>query len=171
MSGAARAGAGRRLVLIVTLAASIVCLGAGFAAAGIPVAACLVSLPGLLLLFRKRIRRGWAAPAFLAAMVFAASVEAVVNAPALLVVPGAALALAAWDLAELDKFIGGNDATAAAPPVFRRHVLSLARGIGLGLLFAAGGYAVSLRIPFLLMFFLVILDLACLGYIFRLTRK
>jgi hypothetical protein len=171
MSRAAGPGAARRLALFVTLAASMACLAAGFAEAGIPVAACIVPLPGLLLLLRKRVRRAWAASAFLAAMVLAAAVEAVVNAPALLVVPGAALALAAWDLAEFDRFLGGNDSTAAAPSVFRRHVLSLARGIGLGLLFAAGGYAVSLSIPFPLMFFLVILDLACLGYVLSLARK
>ena len=70
-----------------------------------PVAACVVPLPGLLLLFHNRIRGGWAASAFLAATVLAAAAGAIVKAPALLVVPAAALALAAWDLAELDRFL------------------------------------------------------------------
>jgi hypothetical protein len=130
-----------------------------------------VPLPGVLLLFHRRIRGGWAAPVFLAAMVITAAVEAILKAPAPMVVPGAALSLAAWDLAELDRFLDGNDTIGEPSAVFRRHLLSLGRAAGLGLLAAAAGYAMSLRIPFPLMFLLVILDLACLGYVLHLMRK
>lgn len=171
MIRAMRAGPTRRLLLLVPMVASVACCAGAFVAAGIWAAACVVPLPSLLVLFRARFRGGWPAHVFLAAMVLAATAGALASAPALLVVPGAVLALAAWDLAELERFLAKNESADATPAVFARHVRSLARAIVIGVLFAAGGYALSLRIPFPLMFLLVVLDLACMGYFLRLMRK
>jgi hypothetical protein len=174
-----RAGSARRLPLWGALAASVACLAAAFAAAGVWIAVCLVPLPGVLMLFHAQARGGWAASVFLAAMVCAAAVAAVVGAPALLVVPGAALALAAWDLAELDRFlrdgrsrnaeVGGDGR--AEHTLVKRHALSLIQALVLGLLAAGGGLVLSLPIPFALLLLLVILDLACLGYVLLLFRR
>jgi hypothetical protein len=183
-----RPGTARRLSLLGALAASVACLAAAFAAAGVWIAAGLVMLPGVLMAFHAKARGGWVASAFLAAMACAAAVAAVVGAPALLVVPGAALALAAWDLAELDRFLRDGRLRSAEEPagstkerpagggraenaLVKRHALSLIQALALGLLAAGGGLVLSLQIPFVLLFLLVILDLACLGYVLLLFGR
>ncbi len=182
------AGFARRLPLLGTLAASVACLAAAYVEIGLGPAACLAALPGALLLLPAKARGGWAAHVFLAAMVCAAAAAAVAGAPALLVVPGGALALAAWDLAEHERFLRDGDGAAGpgeSPHTDRRpgrydrveeqemkrHVVSLAKAFALGLLAAGGGLALSLRIPFALMLLLVLLDLGCLVYALRLLRR
>jgi hypothetical protein len=171
MSGTAVTVLARRLPLLAALVASVACLGAAFVVAGAVIPACLVVLPGVLLLFSGKTRGGWAGWVFLAAMTIAAAAAALLKAPAPLVVPGAALALAAWDLAQLDRSLRKNGADDGEAAVRRRHLLSLGRAVGLGLIFGAGGYALSLPIPFPLMLLMVVLDLGCLGYfLFTLKR-
>jgi hypothetical protein len=171
MSGTAWTGLARRLPLLAALAAAVALLAVAFVAAGAVIPACVVPLPAVLLLFSGKIRGGWAGWVFLGAETLAASAAAVLKAPAPLVVPGAALALAAWDLAELERLLRENEAGGAEAAVRRRRLLSLGRAVGLGLVVGAGGYALSLPIPFPLMFLLVVLDLGCLGYFLFTLKK
>ena len=101
---------------------------------GFWVPACLVPLPGALLLFHRRIRDGWAAPLFLVVMMGAAAAGAMVGASAFLLIPGAALALAAWDLVDFHRFVRGGRSPQPAAALEKRHALSLAKAISLGLL-------------------------------------
>jgi hypothetical protein len=158
-------------VLVPVLAASVVCLAAAFGTAGLWVPACLVPLPAVLLLFHRRIRGGWAAPLFLVVMMGAAAAGAMVGASAFLLIPGAALALAAWDLADFHRFVRSGRSPQPAAALERRHALSLAKAISVGLLAAVGGASLALRIPFIVMFLLVILDLLCLGLALRALQK
>jgi hypothetical protein len=171
-----RGAASRRVVLPALLTAvvafaSAAFMSAAYAAIGVRSAACLVLLPAVLVPFHGRTRRAWAAPAFLSVMVAAAAAAAALGASAFLVVPGAALALAAWDLADFDRFLRAGESSNDDTRPRRRHAASLARALALGLLPAAGAIGLSLRIPFGVMLLLVILDLGCLGYAVHLLWK
>jgi hypothetical protein len=158
-----RAAPGPSLPLLLAAAASVGCLAAAYVAAGQLAIACLVVLPGALLVLNRRPRGSWVSTVFLVLMTIAAAAGAPAGAPALLLVAGAAFALAAWDIAGWRLFL-----RAGAGPGARhdRRLLPLLVAVGLGLLAAAGGRALSVRIPFALMLLLVAADLACLCYVF-----
>jgi len=99
-------------------------------------------------------------------MISAAAAGAFVGAPAFLLIPGAGLALAAWDLACLDRLLRRSASPHAVNDLRRRHGRSLVLAVGLGLACAAGGLVLSLRIPFAVMLLLVVADLVCLGLVF-----
>ena len=153
------------------LAASVVFLAAAYGTAGLWVPASLTLLPGVLLLFHARIRGGWAPPLFLAVMMCAAAAGALVGASALLLIPGAAFALGAWDLADFSTSVHSGDAQRPPAALARRHGASLARAVGLGLLASCGGALLSFRLPFVVMLFLVILDLLCMVLAFHALQK
>jgi hypothetical protein len=153
------------------LAASVTCLAAAYGTAGLWVPVCLMPLPGVLLLFHQRIHGGWAPPVFLALMMCASASGALAGAPALLLIPGSAFALAAWDLADFSRSVHSSGSRRTSAALARRHAASLVRAIGLGLLAACGGAFLSFPLPFVMLLFLVILDLLCLGLAFRAIRK
>jgi hypothetical protein len=163
-----RTGAVRRGAFLLSLAVSVACIALSCVVIRLGAAAAVVVLPAVLLLFRARIRGGWPAHFFLAATVCVAAVAAVAGAPAALVVPGGTLALAAWDLAEHDRFLRRSTGEEREG---KGHASSLARALALGLVAAGVGLALSVRIPFSVMLLLVILDLACLGYALRLLGR
>ena len=158
-------------VMLAALAGSVACFSAAYVSAGLWPAACVVLLPAALVPLHARTRRAWPAPVFLAVMVAAAAGAAVVHAPAVLVVAGAALALAAWDLADFDRFLRESDGAASNSALGRRHAASLGRAVALALLPAVGALALTTSIPFVVLLPLVILDLGCLGYFALLLRR
>ena len=153
------------------LAASVVFLSAAYATAGLWVLACVVPLPGVLLLFHHRIHGGWVPPLFLAVMMCAAAAGALAGAPALLLILGASFALAAWDLADFSRSVRFSRSQQPPAALERRHAVSLAKATGLGLLAACGGALLSFRLPFIVMILLVIADLVCLGLALRALQK
>jgi hypothetical protein len=86
-------------------------------------------------------------------------------------VPWKRLLSAAWDLACFERFIRRSGSPGEVGDLRSRHDRALLRAIGLGLVIALGGLAFSFRIPFALMFLLVIADLACLGLALRLLSR
>ncbi|HTZ52823.1 MAG TPA: hypothetical protein VMF68_14240 [Spirochaetia bacterium] len=85
----------------------------------------------------------------------------------LLLAPGAAVVLAAWDLAGFRRFLRTpSEARVAAGPL-RRHRAALIPPIAAGILAAGAAMALPLRLPFAVMMLLVAADLACLLYALR----
>ncbi len=163
----------RRLGLLLALAAAVGCLAAAHAVVGQWAGAAAAAAVGALLVARGKLG-GWAPTAFLLGMVLVAGAGAVTGAPSSLLVAGTVLALAAWDLSELQRFLfrgGAAPGRASGRTSGRRHDLLLAWAVALGLLCAAAGLLPSFQIPFPVMLLLVILDLACLGLAYRTIRR
>jgi hypothetical protein len=167
MSQAVGAGTSRRGVFLPVGAASVVCVATAYALAGRWVGAIAVIGPGVLLAFHRKTRGEWVPRLFLCGMIAAAAAGAFAGATAYLLVPGAALALAAWDLACFDSFVRRSGSPDALGSLVPRHVRALLRAVGAGLLVAMGGLALSFPIPFWLMLVIVIADLVCLGLALR----
>ena len=86
--------------------------------------------------------------------------------------PGACIALAAWDLMNLDCSTWGGRHAESAGRLERRHAGTLAVALGVGLLVAEAGLVLSFTIPFPVMLLLVILDFFSLGRVSRwLSRR
>ncbi len=147
----------------------------GFLGAGHWLGACLGALPGLCAMALQRGsqeekpkagRRPWLPAGFLSCMVGVAAAGLLTGASPWVVLPGVACALAAWDLMNVDVPCRTSPSPAAIRGE-RRHIRSLTFALGVGLLPAMVGAALSLRIPFPLMLALVILDLLCLDRLLR----
>jgi hypothetical protein len=153
------------------VATSVACLVAAYAAAERWAGAGLVIVPGLLLAFHRKPHAAWVPPVFLCGAIAAAAAGTFFGAPAYLLIPGAALALAAWDLACFNRFIQRSGSSDHIGGLRWRHTLTLLRAIGLALLIDLGGSALILRIPFALMLLLVVANLVCLGLALRMLSR
>ncbi len=146
--------------------ASAACLAGGLALAGHTLAAFAALLAALSMLLTTRWRPAlWLATASLAAQVVMAAGGLLLHAAPLLMLAGAAFALAAWDLAveaitrpgeglqrEEANLPAGRRPVEPAPPdplLERYHLRSLALALGAGLLLAAAGQNLQLRLPFI----------------------
>jgi hypothetical protein len=147
------------------------CLVAAFFAAGRWIEACAAVLPGLLLCFHGKPGRRWVPTVSLVCAVLAAAAALFLGAPAMLAILGAALALAAWDLASFAQIVGGGESPHAVQRLELRHSWSLVQAIGLGVGLAAAGVFLSLRVPFAVMLVLAALDLFCLGRMYRILSR
>jgi len=157
----------RKTLFLLCLAASTACLAAAFGMVGRWLGACWVILPGLLPLFHKKLPARWLPPAYLSGMLCTAAVGLFAGASPHLVLPGAALALAAWDLMNLDRAMAGSECAHSARRFEVKHARSLALALGLGLLSAEGGIVLSLQLPFPIMLLLVILVVFSLSRVYR----
>jgi hypothetical protein len=160
----------RKALFLMCLAASTAFLAVAYCLVGLWWGACAVILPGVFLLFHGKIPGRWLPPAYLSSMLCAAAVGLWAGASPHLMLPGAALALAAWDLMYLDRAMAGSGGAHAAGRSEMKHARSLALALGLGLLSAEGGIALSVRLPFLIMLLLVILLVFSLSRVFRSLR-
>jgi hypothetical protein len=158
------------LFFLIAIAASA-CLVAAFWAAGRRVEACAAVLPGLLFCLDGKLRRPWVATVSLVCAVVSAAAALLLGAPAFPAVLGAALSLAAWDLAGFTRAAGGDESPHAVRRLQARHSLSLVQAIGLGVALAAAGVFLYLRIPFVVMLVLAALDLFCLGRVHRILSR
>lgn len=156
-----------RLALPVVSAA---CLGAGLAALGAWGAALAALAGGAAMLLTRRWRKVWLATGSLAALtalaaygLLAAGANSgwLAQATALLMLAGIAAALAGWDLA-LEEItcpteVAPDETSGGAPSgsleTRRLRVLGLA--VGAGLLAAAVGQTIQVRLPFIMVALLV----------------
>jgi hypothetical protein len=161
----------RRSLFLFFLTASTAGLATGYAMIDNWPAAGIAFLPGLAMLFHHRIASQWLPLSFLFSMIFLASVGVFLEAPAFLMILVSVFTLAAWDLANLERSMKGGESTQAARRFEGKHMRALALALGLGLVLAAGGLALSSRIPFIVMFLLVIVDLFCLDRAARYLTK
>lgn len=157
----------RKVFLLLCLIASAACLAAAYCLVGRWWGACAVVLPGVLPLLRNKIPGRWLPPAFLSGMFCAAAVGLFAGASPHLMLPGAALALAVWDLLSLDRSMAGSGSAHAARRFELKHARSLSLALGLGLLSAEAGIALSLPLPFPVMLLLAILVVFSLSRVFR----
>jgi hypothetical protein len=157
----------RKTLFLFCLVASTACLAVAYALVGSWQGACAVVLPGLFPLFHRKIPGRWLPPAFLSCMLCAAAVGLFAGASPHLMLPGAALALAAWDLMNLDRVMAGSGSAHSAGRFEMRHARVLALTLGLGLLLAEGGIVLSVPLPFPVMLLLVILVVFSLSRVFR----
>ncbi len=116
----------------------------------------------------------WAAPAFLQPAclvgIFCISAAGILaGAAAFAMILGATAALAAWDLFSVNRPIGAA-ASATARTYERRREVSLALALAAGLLLIATGKLLALRIPFVLVVLLVLLDAFSLDRLSRYLR-
>jgi hypothetical protein len=168
----------RKALLSAFLVASAACMVVGFLGAGHWLGACLGALPGLCALalqpgsqeqkpkVSRRPRTRWLPAAFLSCTAAVAAAGLLAGASPWAVLPGIACALAAWDLMNVDVPCRSSPSPAAVRGD-RHHIRSLALALGVGLLPAMLGAALSLRIPFPLMLALVVLDLLSLERLLR----
>ena len=161
----------RKTLFPLCLAASTACLAVAYCLVGRWWGACAVILPGVFLLFHGKIPGRWLPPACLSSMLCAAAVGLFSGASPHLMLPGAALALAAWDLVYLDRVMAGSGGAHAARRSEMKHARSLALALGLGLLSAEGGIILSIQLPFPVMLLFVILVVFSLSRVFRLLAQ
>lgn len=120
---------------------------------------------------RRPFAAGWAASLGLAAFCGLAAIGDLLNLPGWLALASVLLALAAWDLARLDRRLQEALDPATAKRIERRHLTRLGLALALGL--ALGGLALSVRVSlgFGPALALGLLGLIALGLAAREVRK
>jgi hypothetical protein len=157
-----------RIVLIpLYLLISLACLGGGYGVAGQWVAAGLVLVPIIAASFYRRFPAAWLPSACLVGLVCLAAAGLLVGAPTVLMFLGATAGLAAWDLMNLDRVMESGSSSNTASRFEKMHALSLTLALGIGLLMAGSGELFSLRLPFVLLILLILLDLLSLDRVSR----
>ncbi|HUX20951.1 MAG TPA: hypothetical protein VMW69_06900 [Spirochaetia bacterium] len=149
----------RKFLLPLSVGLSTACLSAGYLVAGHYVGAAFVLLPGVAVMFHRRLRFRWTALAYLTITVGFAAAGIFVANPPLLMVAGLVSAVAVWDLVDLDRWVAQSGAGAATHGTELLHLRSLALSLGSGLLLAAIGLTVSLHIPFFVLVVMILLFL------------
>jgi len=150
----------RKAVFLLCLASSTACLAVAFGIVGSWWGVGLAILPCVFPLIHGRIPARWLPRVYLVSMFCAAAVGMVTGATPHLILPGAVLALAVWDLMNQDRAMAGSGCE-------KKHARSLSLALCLGLLVAEGGLMVSLPLPYPIMLLLVILLVFCVSRVFR----
>lgn len=153
----------RKAILYICLLAAAASLFIGFLEAGKIELAWTGVIPAAALLFSRKASNAWLAPLALIAFVGLAVAGVLLRATTAWMVICAAAALAAWDLANLERSLGNS----LHPRLEKMHLRSLLFAIGLGVLLALAGRSVNLTLPFIVMLLLVFLGLFSLD---RLSR-
>jgi hypothetical protein len=157
----------RKILRMVCLILTALCLGIGTAKVGqwIALAAGLATLLVWLAVYK------WTStdlPPL--ALVFSVSLAAIglcAGASPLLMLLGATLALANWDLAILDHVQMGNSSAKAVTLLEKKHFQCLLLALGLALLVMIAGRMIRFHIPFGVMIALVILAFLSLARVWR----
>jgi hypothetical protein len=134
----------RKLLKLACPIACAVCLAAGYASAGQWVGLALAALVWGAWHFGAQ----WPPTLMLIASVTLAAAGLVVGASALWMLPGAALALASWDLAHWDSFLADDLPAEVESRLERKHYTCLALALVPALLAAAAGQFIRFQIPF-----------------------
>jgi hypothetical protein len=150
----------RKALFLFCLGASTACLAAAYCLIGSWWGAGLAILPCAFPLIHMRTSTRWLPRAYLVITLCAAAIGILTGTTPHLVLPGAVLALAVWDLMNQDRAMAGSGCE-------KKHARSLALALCLGLLVAEGGTMVSLPLPFPVMLLLVILIVFCLSRFLR----
>lgn len=161
----------RKASFLVCLLAAGLCLAGGYAIAGSPAGVLFAVLAVLAWLYTWRPANGWLAGLCLAASTCVAAVGVLLQAPSALMILGAALSLAAWDLLLLDHSMPSRDLAPGSRLLEIRRLQSLAAVLGVGLFAAFAGRLVSLSLPFGLMVLAVLLALFALDRAARLFHR
>jgi len=134
----------RKLLKLACPIACAICLAAGYASAGQWLGVPLAALVWAAWYFGAK----WPPTPLLIGSVTVAAVGLVAGASALWMLPGATLALAGWDLAHWDSFLGDDMPAEVESRLERKHYASVALALVPALLVAAAGQFLRLQIPF-----------------------
>jgi hypothetical protein len=155
----------QRFVRWGTLTAGVICLTTGYGLVG---RWGLLALAGLAWLAGV-VAASWSMAVFVV-LVGLAAVGICVGARPTLMILGAALALASWDLVNWEDFVAdGLPADTSAQFEWRHHTY-LALALGSGLLVVIIGQLVSFQLPFGILVLLVALVLLGVDQMWRLVR-
>jgi hypothetical protein len=161
----------RKALFLFCLVIALVCLAGGYGMVGHWIGAIPVFLTILAWPFTQKSHLAWAAPACLVSLVFLAGAGKLAGAPAFLMIPGAAAALAAWDLQELDRSIQGGSPSETVRQFEKNHIRALTIALGAGVVMAVTGSLITLQVPFVIFIGLVLLNLYSLDRVFRYLRN
>jgi hypothetical protein len=138
----------RKLCFAVCLAASALCLAAGYAIAGQWIGMIMALMTGPAWLLARKYAASWLPYICLLVSVGLAVVGRLTGAPPVLAICGAGIALAVWDLLLLDAALGSAPLGEQTRRYEASHVRSLALALGGGLAGAVLGRWLQLQIPF-----------------------
>jgi hypothetical protein len=161
----------RKLLFLVCLIVSVLCLAGGYAFAGHWPGVGLAVLAGPGWLLARKYPAAWLQVICLLASVSLAGAGMLTGSPAVLMMCGSAFALAAWDLLLLDGVLGKDPFGVQVRQYENSHLQTLALALGSGLLAALLGHSLSLQTPFYVLAVLVILMLFGLNRIWGSLKK
>jgi hypothetical protein len=148
-----------------TLTIGAICLIIGYGLIGQWV---LLAVAGLVWLVGM-LASEWSGVVFMV-LVGLAAVGICVGAWPILMILGATLALASWDLANWEDFVADGLPAETTAWIERRHHTYLALALGSGLLVAIIGQLVNFQLPFGVLILLVVLALLGVDQMWRLVK-
>jgi len=143
-----------------------ICLTAGYAAIGQWVLLVLAILSWLAGIFTA----GWSALVFVVYVGLAAA-GIIVGAWPIVMILGATLALAGWDLANWENFVASGPRDKSISQYGWKHYANLGLALGSGLLVTIVGRLVNFRLPFGILAGLVVLVFLGVDLVLRLQRE
>jgi hypothetical protein len=160
----------RRILGLLSLTLTALCLGIGFVTIGPGAVFAAVLLTLLVWLLAYKWPSTWLSTAALVLTVGLAAVGLLAGAVAYLMLLGVIFALANWDLAFLELVLAGNSSKTVTL-LEKKHYQSLALALGLTLLVTFTGRMIRFQIPFIGLMLLVALAIFGLGRVWRLFSE
>ena len=161
----------RKVLFIICLASSVLCMAAGYGIAGkwIGALTAILMVPGWL--FARKSPDPWLPPICLFVSVGLAVAGRLVGAISLLMVFGSAFALAAWDLIYLDAALKSNSYGEQTRRYENKHIQSLVLALGSGLFAVYLGRLIDFRFPLIVLMLLISFILLALDRIWGYIKK
>src|SRR5512138_311364 len=147
----------RKFIFAACLLVSTLCLAAGYGIIGKWAGTVLAVITGLTWLLARKYPASGLPLICLLASVCMAVVGQLTGSPSLLMICGAAVALAVWDLLLLDVALEGTSSDEQTRRYEDKHILSLVLALGSGLVVVVLGRLIILQIPFVMLVLLVAL--------------
>ena len=125
----------------------------------------------LVPLLPRKLRPTWLPTAVLAASVCLAGAGLLSGASPLLMISGATLALAGWDLALFERALSTGPSNQRAALLEKKHIESLALALGAGLFAAVAVRFIRFEVGFGGLVLIVLLAFYCLDSIWRMLNE
>jgi len=147
----------RKILFITSLVLSTLCLAVGYGIAGRGSGAVIAIITGLAWLLSLKYPGSLLPHICLFVSVGLAVAGRLIGSPALWMICGSTVALAAWDLLLLDDAVKGDSPGGQTGRYENRHFQSLALALGCGLVGVFVGRLLNFQIPFAILMLFVIL--------------
>lgn len=161
----------RKVLIISCLLITLGSLSAGFGLGGQWLGAGITLVPVLVLFFSPKISAAWVPSLCLGSLVVLAADGAFQGASPFLMILGAAAGLASWDLLNLQHSIDSSSTPDTLGKLERRHIRALGMALVVGLSLAGIGQLFTLKLPFLALLLLVVIDLFSLYRVSQYVEK
>jgi hypothetical protein len=152
---------------LICILLSGLCLGAGFGASGQWVGLALEGITLAAWLAARGRENAWLGTVALVASSALAAVGLWAGGSPYLMLPGATLALASWDLTLFDHSLADNPPGPVVARLEWKHYQSLALVLGIGLMAAVAGRIILVQLPFVVLLLLVAVLVFCLERAWR----